>query len=417
VTPGRSPGDTSGDRATPRVVIASRLFAPESGAAATRLRWLARAFADEGFAVQVLTSQPQPGSAPPDDDPGVMVSRWPVLRDANGIVRGYAQYLSFDVPLLLRLLLQRRRPDVVVCEPPPTTGLVVRLVCALRRVPYVYYAADVWSDGTASAGAPGAVVRLITIVESYVLRRARLVLSVSPAVTERLLRLGVDPERVQLVGNGVDVDMFRPLDDLAVAVGTGAEPALNERPPLDVPYAVYAGTMSEWQGADVFVRAFAKVMGLLPTDARLVFLGQGSDRPTVERLARDLAPDRVDVLGVVPPAEAARWLRHAECALVSVVPDQGYDFARPTKVWAATATGTPVVFAGRGVAAQEVADAGLGLVVDHEVDAVAQALVRAFDDQPAAAERRRLVDWTREHASLATIAVSAVAAIRAACDR
>jgi glycosyltransferase involved in cell wall biosynthesis len=158
-------------------------------------------------------------------------------------------------------------------------------------------------------------------------------------------------------------------------------------------------------------------MGLLPTDARLVFLGQGSDRPTVERLARDLAPDRVDVLGVVPPAEAARWLRHAECALVSVVPDQGYDFARPTKVWAATATGTPVVFAGRGVAAQEVADAGLGLVVDHEVEAVAQALVRAFDDQPAAAERRRLVDWTREHASLATIAVSAVAAIRAACDR
>jgi glycosyltransferase involved in cell wall biosynthesis len=398
-------------------VIASRLFAPESGAAATRLRWLARAFADEGFAVRVLTSQPQPGSAPPDDDPGVMVSRWPVLRDANGIVRGYAQYLSFDVPLLLRLLL-RRRPDVVVCEPPPTTGLVVRLVCALRRVPYVYYAADVWSDGTASAGAPGPVVRLITIVESWVLRGARLVLSVSPAVTERLLRLGVEPANVQLVGNGVDVEVFRPREaDQMVAPGGAHERASVERPPLDVPYAVYAGTMSEWQGADVFVRAFAKVMGRLPTDARLVFLGQGSDRPTVERLARDLAPDRVDVLGVVPPAEAASWLRHAMCALVSIVPDQGYDFARPTKVWAATASGTPVVFAGRGVAAQEVADAALGRAGDHQADAVAEALVRGFADQPSAEERRRLAAWTREHASLATIAASAVRAIRTACDR
>jgi glycosyltransferase involved in cell wall biosynthesis len=175
--------------------------------------------------------------------------------------------------------------------------------------------------------------------------------------------------------------------------------------------------MSEWQGADVFVRAFAKVMGRLPTDARLVFLGQGSDRPTVERLARDLAPDRVDVLGVVPPAEAASWLRHAACALVSIVPDQGYDFARPTKVWAATASGTPVVFAGRGVAAREVADATLGLAVDHDADAVAEALVRGFADQPSAEERRRLVAWTREHASLATIAASAVRAIRTACDR
>lgn len=417
MTARRSRGNASVARPTRRAVIASRLFAPESGAAATRLRWLARAFVDSGYAVRVLTSQPQPGSAAPERDDGVTVSRWPVLRDANGIVRGYVQYLSFDVPLLLRLLLCRR-PDVVVGEPPPTTGLVVRLVCALRRVPYVYYAADVWSDGTASAGAPGPVVRVITVVESWVLRGARLVLSVSPAVTERLLRLGVDPAKVQLVGNGVDVEVFRPVEgDREVAPGAAQEPATLERRPLDVPYAVYAGTMSEWQGADVFVRAFTQALDELPTDARLVYLGQGSDRPTVERLAREVAPERVDVLGVVPPAGAARWLRHAVCALVSIVPDQGYDFARPTKVWAATASGTPVVFAGRGIAAQEVVDAALGLAVDHEVGAVAEALVRAFAEQPSADERRRLVAWTREHASLATIAASAVGAIRAACER
>ncbi|HET8615691.1 MAG TPA: glycosyltransferase family 4 protein [Actinomycetales bacterium] len=400
-----------------RAAIVSRLFAPESGAAATRLKWLARAFVDVGYTVRVLTSVPQPGSASPDDPAGVSVSRWPVLRDRNGIVRGYVQYLSFDVPLLLRLLLGPR-PDVVVCEPPPTTGLVVRLVCSARRVPYVYYAADVWSDGTASAGAPGVVVRLITLVESWVLRGSRLVLSVSPAVTERLLRLGVEPAKVQLVGNGVDVEVFRPAESARAEVAAAVPGAGRvERPPLDVPYAVYAGTMSEWQGADVFVRAFALARERLPADARLVYLGQGSDRPTVERLASELAPDQVDVLGVVPPVEAASWLRHAVCALVSIVPDQGYDFARPTKVWAASASGTPVVFAGRGVAAQEVADAGLGLAVDHDVAAVGEALVQAFSDQPSTEERRRLVAWTRQHASLATVAASAVGAIRVACDQ
>ncbi|MDO5500237.1 MAG: hypothetical protein Q4F67_11230 [Propionibacteriaceae bacterium] len=33
----------------------------------------------------------------------------------------------------------------MIVEPPPTTGLVVRVACALRRTPYVYYAADLWS--------------------------------------------------------------------------------------------------------------------------------------------------------------------------------------------------------------------------------------------------------------------------------
>lgn len=391
---------------TRRAVITSRLFAPEPGAAATRLSRLARAFVDAGLTVQVLTTQPQPGSAEPRDPAGVRVSRWPVLRDASGIVRGYVQYLSFDVPLMLRLLLCRR-PDVVVCEPPPTTGLVVRLVCALRRVPYAYYAADVWSDGTASAGAPRAVVRAITVVESHVLRHACLVLSVSEGVTERLLGLGVDPARVRLVGNGVDTDVFGP------ASGQGED----QTPPLDVPYAVYAGTMSEWQGADVFVRGFAQALDTLPSGARLVFLGQGSDRPHLERLAHELAPGRVDVLGVVPPAQAARWLRHAVCAMVSIVPGQGYDFARPTKVWAATATGTRVVFAGVGTAAQEVRDAGLGQAVAHDAAAVGEALTWAFAERPTDGDRQRLASWTREHRSLDTVAKNAVDGVLRAGQR
>ncbi|MGN6299740.1 MAG: glycosyltransferase, partial [Angustibacter sp.] len=354
-------------RRPPLVVMCTRLFAPEVSAASARLRALAAAFAALGCAVRVLTTTPPAGSAPADDPSGVAVSRWPVLRDANQNVRGYVQYLSFDLPLLLRLLLGRR-PDLVVCEPPPTTGVVVRAVCALRRVPYVWFAADVWSDGTASAGAPGPVVRVVRAMESWVLRGARHVLSVNDGVTERLLLLGVDPARVQLVGNGVDTEVYRP---------DGDEPA-----PTSAPYAVYAGTMSEWQGADVFVRGFAAVLHRLPDDARLVFLGQGSALPAIRAAADRLAPGRVDVLGVVPTDASARWQRHAVCALVSIVPGQGYDFARPTKLWAATATGTPVLYAGVGAAADEVAGAGLGQAVAHDEQAVGEALVAAFVEPP-----------------------------------
>jgi glycosyltransferase involved in cell wall biosynthesis len=384
-------------RSAPRVVLATRLFAPEVAAASLRLRWLATALADLGATVDVVTTRPPEGSAPIADDPRWRVSRWPALRDKAGVVRGYVPYLSFDLPLLFRLLF-RRRPAIVLVEPPPTTGFVVRVVGALRRTPYAYYAADVLSDALASGGAPAPLVAVLRRLESWVLRGAVRVLAVSDGVAERVYGLGVPEERVTVVGNGIDTDVFRP-DGPAEQVGG--------------PYLVYAGTMSQWQGVEVFVRAFASIWPRHP-EARLVFLGQGLDEPHLRRLAGELCPEGISFEGVVPPEAAARWLRGARAGLVSISPGIGYDFAKPTKVYAATACGTPALFAGRGAGNQLVAAERLGWSVDHDVVAVATAMEQALTEPPwPAGERERLVTWTREHASLAAVSRAAASALLA----
>jgi glycosyltransferase involved in cell wall biosynthesis len=386
-------------RARP-VVIASRIFVPEVAAASARLDWLARSFASLGHPVRVLTTRPPRGTEPVPPRSGVTVRRWPVLRDKAGVVRGYVQYLSFEVPLLVRLLLSPR-PLLVVAEPPPTTGLVVALACGLRRVPYAYYAADIWSDAAAATGAPQVVIGLLRRIESAVLRRAVRVLAVSDGVAERLEVLGVDPGRVVIVGNGVDPDVYTPQPEPREAA-----------PPPDAPelYAVYTGTMSEWQGADIFLRALAQAGNAL-AHAHVVFLGQGSQEPELRALADELLPGRVHFRGLVPPREAARWLRSARLALVSIKPGHGYDFAKPTKVYAAAACGTPVLFAGRGATTELVRSAGLGEAADYDVASVAAALLRCLTaaEEPEAAQRR--AGWALEHASLAAVAGAAAAAV------
>jgi glycosyltransferase involved in cell wall biosynthesis len=380
---------------TPRVVLATRLFAPEVAAASLRLRWLATALADLGATVDVVTTHPPEGSAPIMDDPRWRVSRWPALRDKAGVVRGYVPYLSFDLPLLFRLLF-RRRPSVVLVEPPPTTGFVVRLVCAMRRTPYAYYAADVLSDALASGGAPGPLVAVLRRLESWVLRGAQRVLAVSDGVAERVHALGVAKERITVVGNGIDTDVFRP-DGPSEQVGG--------------PYLVYAGTMSQWQGVEVFVRAFATIWPAHP-DARLVFLGQGLDEPHLRRLAAEICPRGIEFHGVVPPESAARWLRGARAGLVSITPGIGYDFAKPTKVYAATACGTPAIFAGRGAGNELVEANRLGWSVNHDATDVATTMEEALTGPPMPAEEReRLVTWTRENASLAAVSRAAAQAL------
>lgn len=382
---------------TRRFSLATRIYAPEAAAAAFRLERLVQELSTVAE-VDVLTVRaPQGEHRPP---PRVRVRRWPVLRDGDGYVRGYLPYLSFDLPLLLRLLLHRR-DDAVIVEPPPTTGAVVRLVSAIRRRPYVWYAADVWSDAAAVAGSPAVVVRALAWLESWVIRGAATCLAVSDGVAQRVRDLG--GEQVAVVGNGVDTDTFG-LDGERVG---------------DQTTFVYAGTASEWQGAEIFAQAMTAVLQHEP-HARLVYLGHGSAHAQIEAIAADLPDGAITVLGNVPAAECATWLRGAAGAVVSIVPGKGYDFAIPTKVFAALGTGTPVLYAGTGPVVGILADAELGTAVGYDVDAVAAAmigmLVQAQQDagsDTGQARARARHAWVEEHRSLAAVARRAAEAVLA----
>ncbi|MBV0894308.1 glycosyltransferase family 4 protein [Microbacterium sp. NC79] len=372
-----------------RVVIVTRLYPPEVGAGAFRLGALGRAVAREGSEVTVLTTRP-PKHAPRTPDPtDVTIKRWPVLRDRGGNVRGYVQYASFDAPAAVRSLFTRY--DVAVAESPPTTGLVVAIASWLKRKPFVYYAADVWTDGVASMGAARIVVSIMRFMERAVLRRAAATISVSDEVTERLVLLGADRDRVATVGNGIATDIFHP--DVPT-------------PDEDGTYFVYTGTMSEWQQPDIFVRAFASIAREYP-HVRLKFFGQGAVEGALRDVADELVPGRVDFGGVVSPAESASWIKGAVGALVSIVPGIGYDFAKPTKTYAAAAVGTPVLFAGPNTGGALVRDADLGMSTEFTVEAVAAAMRTMLADEAQGireAERKRRSTWARENVSLSAVA-------------
>jgi glycosyltransferase involved in cell wall biosynthesis len=377
-----------------RVVIASRIFAPEPAAASFRLAALAQELSSRGHSVRVLTTRPVERASKTSNstEPRLHVSRWPVLRDRSGYVRGYIQYLSFDAPLFFRLLFSRR-PDVVVLEPPPTTGAVVRAVCAIRRIPYIYFAADIWSDAARSTGAPRLVVRLVRTLEAGALRMARRVLAVNEGVAGRVRMLS-GHDRVDVVGNGIDTRVF---SQDGVRRGSGV-------------IGVYAGTTSEWQGADIFLRAMPAVVAAIP-DVRLVFVGQGSAWVGLRQLADSLGLRCVDFLDPVPPAEAAAWLRSATIGMVSLRPGTGYEFAFPTKVYAALATGTPVLYVGPGPAARVITDANLGRAVDYDVHEVAEAMIELFGQPEDPTERAKIARWAEENVSLAVTAAKAADSI------
>ena len=383
------------------ILVASRIFAPEAGAAAYRLAATVKALKEAGHTVTVLTSR-APGAAKSTRG----IRRWPVLRDRTGAVRGYVQYASFDIPLFFRLLAAPRF-DAVLVEPPPTTGVVVRIASRLRRRPYIYFAADVSSDAAAGIGVHSLIVTALRAVERWVLNGAAGVLSVSSGVSGAVRNLTRGRAKVAEVGTGIDTDTFTPA---AAETGAGtAVPAGSKRT------FVYAGTMSEIQGAGVFVDGFLKVMDRFP-DAELLMYGQGVE---LAELAERAVPagSRIRFMGVVGGSETAAALREAVAGLASVRPGRGYDFAFATKAFASLACGAPVIYAGVGPLRDIVEQNSLGHSVDWDAGEVAEAMAAVLESPAAPAERARLAAWAGENYSLRGVGSKAAEALAAAVRR
>lgn len=375
-----------------RIALTSRIFEPEPSAASFRLGVLAATLAEAGHELTVLTVRPSAEFAQltADGKRPYRVKRWPVLRDRTGYVRGYLQYMSFDLPLFLRVLFGRR-VDVIVVEPPPTTGFFVRLSASIRRIPYVYYAADIWSDAAELTGAPALVTRFVALIERWVFNGASRVLATSVEVEQRLVEIGVRSP-VVTVGNGVDVSAF----------------PFEEVPPVeDDPLFVYGGTAAEWHGAEVFVRAMAIVQSRHKS-AKLCFIGGGSQRNRLATLARKLKLTGTEFLDPLPPEEFGEILASATASLASVRPGTAYEFAFPTKLYGSAAAGVPLIFAGAGPAIEfvrtEVAGSPLGQVCNFSADEVAEAMIRAIEHPPSPEHRQRVSRWGHHNVDLSKVA-------------
>lgn len=368
------------------VRIVSRIYVPEAAAASFRLAGVAQALRDKGVEVEVVTTTAPPGVAA--DEQG-RVRRFPVLRDKEGYVRGYLQYLSFDVPAFFRVLFSPRAA-VTLVEPPPTTGFFMRIAQRILGVPYVYYLPDLWGAASASF-APKLVVTAVKALEAFAVRGAAAVIAVNEEIAETARTMGA--KSVYLIPNGIDTDTFtdevKPLsraerDSVGLA---------------DAPYFIYTGTASEWQGASIFISALAQVIDKIPH--HLVFLGKGSDWDLLkEQAARPELKGRVHVLQTLPPEETARWIAGAEAGLVSIKAGAGYDHAYPTKVLSTLACGTPVIYAGSGPARSDIVNNSLGFCTDYSVSGISKVF-SDFDAEKSTLEsREKRRQWVVNNRSL-----------------
>jgi glycosyltransferase involved in cell wall biosynthesis len=201
--------------------------------------------------------------------------------------------------------------------------------------------------------------------------RAAGVVAVSGALRERLIELGVPGSRVEVLRNGVDLELFAP-QDRAVA---RRELGLNAAGRL----VLSVGWLIPRKGHDLAIRAAAAM-----PEVTLLIVGEGPEANTLKCLAERLgSSDRIRFLGSMPQERLARVYSAADVLLLASSRE-----GLPNVVLEALACGTPVVATAVWGTPEVVAPQVGRLVRDRTPAAIAGALGALLADPPPRATVR-----------------------------
>ena len=300
-----------------------------------------------------------------------------------GRLRTLVQSINPPAALALRRVLASFRPDVVHVQLFLTQlgPLILPLLRSIPAVHHVVWYRPICPKGTKLLpdgrpchepyGRPCLRNRCLTLAEWMPLMvqlelygRWRSVFDAivtdSQCVRERLISEGIDP--VEVIAPGVVEREVRP-------------------PLREPPVIAFGGRMVWEKGADVLLRAFARVRKRVP-GARLIMAGDGPERPALERLAIELGVDRVtSFLGYVRRAELERRF---EDAWVQALPGR---WQEPFGLAAAEAMmrGTSVVASAGGGPSELVVPDRTGILVPAgDVEALTAALLQIVTDRERA---------------------------------
>ena len=376
-----------------RILVVSQYFPPEMGAPAGRFHDFARHWIAAGHEVTVVTGFPNfPAGVlhreyrgrlfQSETIDGVRVERGFVATRPRAAGRP-AAYASFLLSAALRVALRRRAYDCVVATiPPPSAGLPGLLAARRRGVPFVVDVRDIWPEAIVQSG------RLSNPVVIHAFDRiARLLYDASARITtvthgwkSRLIELGVAPDKVDVLPNGVDIDAFdsaasQPLSDAFSSLESNAM------------WFTYAGIFNRPQGLDIVLQAVERLRERAPEDyakAQFVLVGEGPIESELRAERARLALDRVVMVPRQPRPAVYGLLRRSHAILVTLRPRKDASTV-PSKLYESLASGRPVIYQAGGEGADTVRESGGGVVCSPgDPDALCQSMRAQIADAEAA---------------------------------
>jgi glycosyltransferase involved in cell wall biosynthesis len=365
-----------------RILYIHQYFASRKGKTGTRSYEFGRYLAGRGHEVTMLTSGLANAEFPvcPNEpcceyrlDGMRVISIAAGYNDPNlgTALSGWRRLLQFHRFAKLATEVGRclGRPDVVFATHTPlTVGLAGIELSRDFKVPFVFEVRDLWPEALVNVGAlnnPAAVWWLRRMAH-HIYRAADHIVALSPGMKDGIVAAGIASEKVTVIPNGSDLDLFRPGLD-----GNTAREQLGLGPRFA---AIYFGAMGLANGLEYIVEAARILAERGANRIVLVLLGDGGRRAELETLARTYGLNNVVFCPAADKEEVARLVAGCDVCLTIYRAAREHAWS-PNKLFDALAAGKPVLLNVAGWLRETVEGNRCGRYVDPgRPEALAEAL-------------------------------------------
>ena len=368
-----------------RVLYFHQYFSTPSGSTGTRSYEMAQLLITRGHEVTVVCGSGRMSSTGLAGKPVKGTRRGKV--DGIDIIELDLPYSNYDsflkrswIFLLfawqsIGLALSLKYDLLFATSTPLTAGIPGIFATLLRRKPFVFEVRDLWPELPREMGVITNPVILwaMGVLEWMSYHSARGCIGLSPGIVQGITRRGISPDRVAMVPNGCDLEMFNPLvGDVLRPDGVGEGDFV----------AVFTGAHGIANGLDAVLDAAGVLMERGRGDIRLVFIGDGKLKPAL--VARAKREGLVNCLFIdsVSKLKLTAYLRGADAGLMLLANVPAFYYGTsPNKFFDYIAIGLPVLNNYPGWLAGMIKDNNCGLAIEPDNPiAFANALEKMADN-------------------------------------
>jgi glycosyltransferase involved in cell wall biosynthesis len=376
-------------------------FPPEVNAPATRTYEHCCAWKQQGVKVTVITCAPNfpKGEVFPgyrnklwqrEEMDGITVIRvWSYIAPNAGFAKRIFDYISYAMMALVASWFIKT--DLIVATSPQFfTAVAGYLASVTKRKPWVMEVRDLWPESIRAVGAvPGKAKWLDRMekVELFLYRKATKVVVVTHAFKENIRRRGINPEKIEVVTNGVLKENFPARTQ---------DTTLVEKLGLAGKFVVgYLGTHGMAHNLDFILNCAPAA----PPNVHFLFIGGGARKQHLEERVQREGPVNVTMLPSVPKTEIARYISITDIALVPLRRSDTFKTVIPSKIFENAAMGKPILLGVEGES-QEIIErygAGLCFTPEDESDFLRQLNRLATEEDLYATCRENCTNLARDY--------------------
>ena len=269
---------------------------------AFRTRAIVKAQLARGWEVACLTG-PRHDVAGPDPEivDGITFYRTPAPAPAPAPLGEWREIKALSARL--DSLIAEWKPDQLHAHSPVLTALAALPVARRHALPLVYEIRAFWEDASVGNGTGregSAKYRLTRLLETHAARQADAVAVICEGLRDDLVKRGIEPAKIFVSPNGVDLGLFGnpQVADRAFGRSLGLE---------DADTVGFIGSFYDYEGLDDLIAAMPMLVAARP-EAHLLLVGGGPmDGALRAQAAQSAVTDRIHFIGRVPHQEVERY--------------------------------------------------------------------------------------------------------------